>query len=82
MEAFLQVFSNNLKGWIARFDRLVFKGVLRPLLFAAGSQALLSARGILNKEYKDWMPAQSSMLVQACHRSRILTVEFSPTMAL
>jgi len=65
MEAFLQVFGNNLKGWITGFDRLVFKGMLRPLLFAAGAQAFLSARGILNKEYKDWMLARVSMLVQS-----------------
>ena len=64
MEAFLQMFGNNLKGWITGFNRLVFKGLLRPLLFAAGAQAFLSARGILNKEYKDWMLAQHLMNTQ------------------
>lgn len=62
---FLQMFGSKLKGCITGFDRLVFKGMLRPLLFAAGAQAFLSACGILNKDYKDWMLAQSSMLVQA-----------------
>lgn len=63
MEAFFQVFGNNLKGWITGFDRLVL-GMLRPLLFAAGAQAFLSAHGILNKEYKDWMMAQSPCLLR------------------
>lgn len=69
MEAFLQMFGSKLKGCITGFDRLVFKGMLRPLLFAAGAQAFLAARGILNKDYKDWMLAQSSMLVQAVEQS-------------
>jgi len=69
VDTFLQMFGNKLKGWITGFDRLVFKGMLRPLMFAAGAQAFLSARGILNKEYKDWMLAQSTMLVQAIEQS-------------
>jgi hypothetical protein len=65
MEVFLQVFGNKLKGWITGFDRLVFKGMLRPILFPAGAQRFLSVRGILNKEYKEWMLTQSAMLIQA-----------------
>ena len=50
---------------ITGFDRLVFKGNLRPLMFAAGAQMFLGACGILNKNYKDWMLAQSGELIEA-----------------
>lgn len=65
MDTFIQKFGNRINGWITGFDRLVFKGMLRPLMFAAGAQTFLGARGILNKNYKDWMLAQSGELIGA-----------------
>jgi len=50
MDMFLQRFSDKIKGCITGFDRIVFKGVIRPLMFAAGAQGFLQARGILNKD--------------------------------
>ena len=64
MDTFIQKFGNRINGWITGSDRLVFKGMLRPLMFAAGAQTFLGARGILNKNYKDWMLAQSGELIK------------------
>lgn len=68
MDTFIHQFGSRINGWITGFDRLVFKGMLRPLMFAAGAQAFLGARGVLNKHYKDWMLAQSSELIGAVDR--------------
>ena len=65
MDTFLQKFGEKIKGVLTGFDRLVFKGMLRPIMFAAGAQAFLAARGVLNKDYKDWMLAQSAALITA-----------------
>lgn len=65
MDTFIQQFGSRINGWITGFDRLVFKGILRPLMFSAGAQMFLRARGILNKNYKAWMLAQSGELIEA-----------------
>lgn len=58
METFLQRFRDKIKGVITGFDRIVFKGCLRPLMFAEGAMAFFRSRGVLNKEYKSWVVAQ------------------------
>lgn len=65
MDKFVQRFPDKIKGVITGFDRIVFKGVIRPLMFAAGAQHFLQARHILNKDYKQWVMAQSSLIVDA-----------------
>lgn len=65
MDTFIHKFGSRINGWITGFDRLVFKGMIRPLMFSAGAQAFLGARGVLNKNYKAWMLAQSGELIEA-----------------
>jgi hypothetical protein len=65
MDMFLHRFSDKIKGCISGFDRIVFKGVIRPLMFAAGAQGFLQARSILNKDYKTWVMAQSALIVDS-----------------
>lgn len=64
MDTLLQRFGDKVKGYISGFDRLVFKGMLRPIMFAAGAQFFLATHGVLNKDYKEWMISQSTALVQ------------------
>ena len=68
METFLQHFGSKIKGVLTGFDRIVFKGCLRHLAYAEGAARFLAGRGVLNKDYKAWMLAQSSALVAACER--------------
>lgn len=63
MDSFVQRFSGKIKGVISGFDRIVFKGCLRPLMFADGAMAFLRSRGVLNKDYKAWVTTQSETLV-------------------
>ena len=68
MDTFLQRFGDKIKGVITGFDRIVFKGCIRPLMFAEGAMSFLRFRGVLNKDYKDWVMKQSAAMVEAAER--------------
>jgi hypothetical protein len=40
-----------------------FKGHIRPILFTAGMHSFLKYRGVLNKNYKEWVMKKSSVIV-------------------
>ena len=65
MDTFVQRFSDKIKGCITGFDRIVFKGCIRPLMFAAGAQGFFQYRGILNKDYKTWVRSHSTRMIDA-----------------
>jgi len=65
MDSFLQRFAGRIKGVLTGFDRIVFKGCIRPLMLAEGAMAFLRARGVLDK----WMLAQSAALCAAAERA-------------
>jgi len=64
MDTLLHRFGEIIKGTIEGFDRLVFKGIFRPIAFAAGMQMFLRTKGILNKDYKNWVTHQSACVWQ------------------
>ncbi len=64
MDTLLHRFGSLVKGVITGFDRIVFKGQIRPLLYAAGMQAFLSTHGVLNKNYKNWVTERSKQIVE------------------
>lgn len=51
MDTLLHRYGEKIKGVIEGFDRIVFKGTLRPLCYATGMQLFLNRRGVLNKNY-------------------------------
>jgi len=53
MDTLLNGFKTFINGSIKGFDRIVFKGLISPIVFAAGMQNLLSSQGVLNKNYKN-----------------------------
>jgi len=65
MDTLFHRFQDVVKGTIVGFDRIVFKGMLRPIAFAAGMQTFLSCHDVLNKNYKDWATNQSDTLITA-----------------
>jgi hypothetical protein len=65
MDTLLHRFSTIIKGSIEGFDRLVFKGTLKPIAYALGMQAFLAKRGVLNKDYKKWVTKQSSSIIKS-----------------
>jgi len=65
MDTLFHRFGGIVNGVIKGFDRIVFKGQIRPILYAAGMQLFLKTQGILNKDYKDWVMAQSKGIIQS-----------------
>lgn len=65
MDILLHRFGAIIKGSIEGFDRLVFKGTLKPLAYALGMQAFLRTKNVLNKDYKDWVTKQSAAIIES-----------------
>lgn len=65
MKTFIDRFSDLVKGTLTGFDRIVFKGFILPLMSAAETMFFCRARGILNKDYKNWMQGQTKKIVDA-----------------
>lgn len=64
MDTLLHRYGNKIKGVLEGFDRIVFKGTLKPLCFAAGMQMFLSRNNVLNKDYKDWINQKSAAIIE------------------
>lgn len=63
MKAFIDRFSDSVKGVLTGFDRIVFKGWILPLMSGSEVMNFLRSRGILNKEYKNWMVARTKDII-------------------
>jgi len=68
MKAFIDRFSGLVKGTLTGFDRIVFKGFILPLLSASEVMGFCHSRGILNKEYKNWMLKQTKNIVDTAEQ--------------
>lgn len=64
MDELIKRFSKLVKGYISGFDRIVFKGMLLPLMYSQGAMDFCRTRGILNKDYKDWMMKNTDEIVE------------------
>jgi len=64
MDNFLNKFSKLITGTIVGFDRVIFKGYLKPIIFAAGMQSLMYSKNVLNKDCKNWIISQSKSIVE------------------
>ncbi len=64
MEKIIERFAGLVKGSITGFDRIVFKGLIRPLMSAKEVMKFCASKGILNKNYKKWMTEQSQLISQ------------------
>ena len=65
MKKLIERFSDLVKGSISGFDRIVFKGLIRPLMSAKETMSFCRANGILNKHYKKWMLEQTAYIVKS-----------------
>jgi hypothetical protein len=62
MDSLLQKLGTGVKGVIEGFDRIVFKGMLKPLLYPGGFASFLNTRGVLNKDYKSFVTSASEAI--------------------
>ena len=68
MKKLVARFGKAVKGVLSGFDRIVFKGTILPLAHEDGAMSFLGARGVLNRDYKKWMLAQTEELVTSVER--------------
>lgn len=68
MQRLIERLGKAVKGVLTGFDRMVFKGMILPVSYAAGAMDFLSRRGVLNKDYKPWMLEQTRQLIEAVDR--------------
>lgn len=64
MNKLIKRFSDVVKGSITGFDRIVFKGIILPLMSSAEAMSFFRSNHILFKDYKKWMMKQSSRLIE------------------
>lgn len=62
MKLFIDRFSDLIKGTISGFDRIVFKGLVLPLMSASEVMTFCRYKGILNKNYKEWIMKQTKII--------------------
>jgi len=55
MKEFINRFSGLVKGTISGLDRIVFKGLILPLMSSSEVVSICRSRSVLNKDYKQWM---------------------------
>ena len=65
MDTLLNKFNTVVNGVISGFDRIVFKGMIRPIMYAAGMESFLVARKVLNKDFKSYVMEQSRVIVES-----------------
>jgi len=75
MESFLQKYGHYVTGVLNGFDRLVFRGTLRRIVFVEGMMSYLFAANILLKDFSKHVLSVSTHLknvssIAACHASR------------
>ncbi|WP_035239246.1 hypothetical protein [Desulfobacter vibrioformis] len=72
MKNFIDRFSDLVKDVITGFDRIVFKSFILPLMSASEVMHFCRNRGILNKNYKDWMLSQTRSTIATTEQYAIL----------
>jgi hypothetical protein len=65
MDTLLSKFSTIVNGVISGFDRIVFKGMLLPIMYTIGMQNYLWSRNVLNKNFKEYIMSQSQAIVES-----------------
>jgi len=63
MDTLLHKFGDKIKGVLEGFDRIVFKGSIRNIAYALGMEKFISMHGVLNKDYRDYVIKQSSVII-------------------
>jgi len=65
MDTLSNKFNTNVKNIITGFDRIVFKGLIQPIMYAAGMESFLISRKVLNKDFKNYAIMQSEAIVES-----------------
>ena len=62
MTTFVNKYRNKIIGILNGFDRIVFRGMFRNLLYAGGMASYLNFKGILLKDFDKFVYEQTNFL--------------------
>lgn len=65
MKTFLRVFAKLVIGALHGYDRVVFRGHLRPMAVTKGMQCHMCANSILLKDFDDYVKNKTARLIEA-----------------
>jgi hypothetical protein len=65
MDTLLDKLTSKVNSTITGFDRVIFKGGVRPIMHSQGMESFLASRKVLNKDFKSWAMGQSKFIVDA-----------------
>ena len=65
MDTLSSKFSTIVNSVITGFDRIIFKGIIQPIMHASGMESFLVARKVLNKDFKNYAITQSQAINQS-----------------
>ena len=68
MDTILHRFNEKINSVITGFDRIVFKGIIRPIMYSTGMESFLMARKVKNKDFKAYVIAQSKVIVESAKK--------------
>ena len=76
METFLERHSDSLLGVLSGLDRILFRGLLFPLVYPSGFDGFLGGHGVLYKDFKPFVQRVSNQLHE--HAKDIAQAEGRP----
>jgi hypothetical protein len=65
MDTLLNRFKGKVNSVITGFDRIVFKGIIRPIMHSQGMESFLLARKVMFKDFKGYATTQSQKIIQS-----------------
>jgi hypothetical protein len=65
MDTLLNKFATVVNGVITGFDRIIFKGMIRPIMHSSGMESFLVSKKVLNKDFKSYTMAQSQAIIES-----------------
>ena len=65
MKQLIKSFGDSIIGVTSGFDRIVFQGMLRPIMYPIGAMGFFDRRRILFKDARKWVLEQTDRLVSA-----------------
>lgn len=69
MDTLLNKIASKVNSILIGFDRIIFKGTIRPIAHAGGMMSFLVARRILNKDFKSYAVAQSQAIIRSAEQT-------------
>ena len=78
MDTLLNKFGAKIKGVIEGFDRIVFKGQLKPFCYIRSMISFPRHNKILYKDYYDWITAKSIKIRDDAKRTQKALSNINP----